>query len=152
MPSKWDEVKYDLAIADSLKSYGVQPVKLTDPDSLKEVAPNGEKFKWVLTLSPELQLWAIPILDLKRPPVSNKDIMFKDDVIKHVIATRGSPVQSAGEAQLQGGKLVIDNGSGHYKPTPKSVEVWGKPAFVKVGFKLENIERHEFEKEQKYFK
>jgi len=164
---KRDELfRRDLPIADASKllKKKVEPVEIENSDSINKVAPHNEKFKWVLTMSPELKLWAIPILDLKRPPVStNKDVvhkddedditMYEDDIIKHVIVTRGLPVQSAGEAQRQGDKIVIDNGSGHYQPTFKSLQRWAEDAFVeKARFKRENIELHKFEKGQKYFK
>jgi hypothetical protein len=157
------EVPGDLYIADAL---GIQPVKITSPDSIKEVAPNGQIFKWVLTPPPERQLYAIPILDLDLDLYRNggletaksikKHILKKQfpDAIKHVIANRGNPVLSAGEAQLQGVKLVIDNHSGHYHPLPESFKDWAEDAFVNAGFKLENIEFHdEREKsKKKYFK
>ncbi len=134
------EVPGDLCIADYL---GIEAVAITGPDSIKKVAPNGQAFKWVLTPWPKLQLYAIPKFDLTASPVngsSDRDII-KIDVVKHIIATRGLPVQSAGHAQLQGDKLVIDNGSGHYQPTRTSVEVWAAPAFKGAGFG--NVEVHD---------
>jgi hypothetical protein len=163
VPQKLCEVPGDLYIADAL---GIQPVKITSPNSIKEVAPNGQIFKWVLTPPPERQLYAIPILDLEldlyrsggrgTANSTNKHVLKKriPDAIKHVIANRGNPVLSAGEAQLQGVKLVIDNHSGHYHPLPESFKDWAEDAFVNAGFKLENIEFHdEHEKGvKKYFK
>jgi hypothetical protein len=163
VPNKLSEVPGDLRIADFL---GIQAVKITSPDSIEEVAPNGQIFKWVLTPPPERRLYAIPILDLDldlyrsgAPGAANsasKHIVKKriPDAIKHVIANRGNPVLSAGEAQLQGVKLVIDNHSGHYHPLPESFKDWALDAFVNAGFKLEYIEFHnEHEKSVKnYFK
>jgi hypothetical protein len=163
VPEKLCEVPGDLYIADAL---GIQPVKITSPDSIKEVAPDGQIFKWVLTPPPERQLYAIPILDLdldlyrhgglENDKLTHNYVVKKQlpDVIKHVIANRGNPVLSAGEAQLQGAKLLIDNHSGHYHPLPESFKDWAEDAFVNAGFKLENIEFHD-EREKsvkKYFK
>jgi hypothetical protein len=159
--SKSAEVPADLCIARYLK---IEAVKFSGPDSIKVVAPNGQVFKWVLT--PERRLYAIPILHLdvdlyrKRGDEtgnSTDNHLLKKkvpDVIKHVIATGGNPVLSAGEAQLQGAKLVVDNHSGHYHPTPESFKTWAFCEFVNAGFKPENIEFHdEREKEvRKYFK
>jgi hypothetical protein len=187
---KRDEVfTKDLPLADSLKFLlGVKPVQIENLNSIKEIAPNGEIFKWVLIGPPEgppecRQLWAIPILNLTRPPVelppnSNNvprdpkhlDVFIDnfiiatykdnnlqpigDDILKHVIVTRGKPVLSAGEAQRQVDKLVIDNHSGHYHPTFKSVKDRAVSAFVNAGFKRENIEVHNEneKKRKKYFK
>lgn len=168
--SVWDDVfDRDLPVADALTRLivPIRPVeimptdKLPDwmnnpPDWVNKVAPNGEKFKWVLTTEPKL--WAIPILDLKRSRVSGKEgasyAKEDDDILKHVIVTRGLPVLSAGIARIQGDKIVIDNGSGHYWPTYRSLQRWAVDAFEKAGFKRQNIEDHDFIKDKNlnYFK
>jgi hypothetical protein len=56
------------------------------------------------------------------------------DIIKHVVASRGEQVQSAGKAQLQGDTLLLDPRSGHYHPTEASLEKWAKAAFQAAGF------------------
>lgn len=163
------EVRDDLAIADAL---GIRPVKIgskikdkdgTERDWAYYVCPNGETFKWVLTGPPESELWAVPILDLRRPlapaapgkqhpdgqptttdgkaktdgKAAKKDEFEKGDVIKHVLVTRGMPVQTAGEARLDGDhKIHINNSSGHYQPNYASVESYAVPAFEKLGFEV----------------
>lgn len=176
--SKWDAVfDRDLPVADALTKLivPVKPVEIpltggfpdwinNPPDWVNKVAPtkdaggsNREKFKWVLTT--ENRLWAVPILDLKRPGVSgNAGVSYDkddDDILKHAIVTRGLPVRSAGIAQIQGDKIVIDNGSGHYWPTVDSVRHWAVGAFEKAGFKRGNIIVHKFTNDQNqksYFK
>jgi hypothetical protein len=121
---RW-EVPRDLAIADAL---GIRAVRITSPASIEGIAPRGQVFKWVLS-HPKRELLGLPMLD--RHLVSTE----KDrDIIKHVVASRGEPVQSAGKAQLQGDTLLIDPRSGHYHPTRASLEKWAKAAFQAAGF------------------
>jgi hypothetical protein len=119
------EVPRDLAIADAL---GIRAVRITSPASIEGIAPRGQVFKWVLSY-PRCELLGLPMLD--RHLVSTE----KDrDIIKHVVASRGEQVQSAGKAQLQGDTLLIDPRSGHYHPTEASLERWAKAAFQAAGF------------------
>lgn len=145
------EVRNDLAIADAL---GIRPIKIGSKSKDKDgkerdwtyyVCPKGEKFKWVLTRPPESELWAVPILDLRRPlplPLSNNGNPIPalypggEDIIKHIIVTRGMPVQTAGEAWYEGDELVIDNHSGHYQPNPESVTLYALKAFQELGIKV----------------
>jgi hypothetical protein len=149
VPKKKGEVLCDLCISDRLGIKAFE-IKKGDPDWIKKVAPNGQAFKWVLTPAPESKLWGIPILeaklDLTQVPAdgnSNNHYATKDDVAKHVIATGGLPVQTAGVAQIQGRKIVIDCDSGHYQPTPLSVRKSGVPAFQGAGFP--DVEPRDFE-------
>jgi hypothetical protein len=122
--SKQRGVPDELGVADAL---GVRPVKITSPASVAAIAPEGQAFKWVLTV--ENQLWGLPMLD--------RHLVFTEkdrDIIKHVIVTRGAPVNSAGKGVVRGGVLWIDSRSGHYHPTPESVRALAVPAFKAAGF------------------
>jgi hypothetical protein len=120
---KQSEVEGDLAIADGL---GIKPKEIIDPASLEAIAPRGKPFKWVL--STERKLLGLPILNWGVIH-SDKD----EDIIKHVVATRGRPVLSAGIAKFDGHTLFIDPRSGHYKPTDDSLKL-AMPVFKRAGF------------------
>lgn len=118
------EIPSDLAVADAL---GIRPVRITCPASIQGIAPNGQAFRWVLSL--EGELWGLPMLD--------RHLVFTEkdrDIIKHDVVTRGEPVNSAGKAQLRGDVLLIDPRSGHYHPTNESVKELAEPAFKAAGF------------------
>jgi hypothetical protein len=121
---KRQEIPCDLAIADAL---GIKPVRITSPASIAGIAPNGQAFKWVLSV--EGELWGLPMLD--------RHLVFTEkdrDIIKHDVVTRGERVNSAGKAQLRGDVLLIDPRSGHYHPTKESVKELAEPAFKAAGF------------------
>jgi hypothetical protein len=123
--AKRREVPRDLVIADAL---GIRAVRITSPSSIEGIAPRGQTFKWVLTY-PKRELLGLPMLD-RHLVLTEKD----RDIIKHVVASRGDRVQTAGKARLQGDTLLIDPRSGHYAPTEASLEKWAKPAFQAAGF------------------
>jgi hypothetical protein len=118
------EIPSDLAIADAL---GIRPVKITSPASIEGIAPDGQVFKWVLSL--EGELWGLPMLD-RHLVYTEKD----RDIIKHDVVTRGERVNSAGKGQLRGDILLLDPRSGHYHPTEESVKELAAPAFKAAGF------------------
>ncbi|GAA4211079.1 hypothetical protein [Microbispora amethystogenes] len=58
--------------------------------------------------------------------------------VSHSVLSRGAPVRAAGEAEIAGNAasgyfgLEVSNHSGHFRPSPESLEV-GKQAFGKAG-------------------
>jgi len=128
---KRGEIPSDLAVAGAL---GIRPVRITSPASIRGIAPNGQAFRWVLSL--EGELWGLPMLD--------RHLVFTEkdrDIIKHDVVTRGGPVRSAGKAQVRGDLLLIDPRSGHYRPTKESVKELAEPAFKAAGFaKVETVD------------
>jgi hypothetical protein len=127
---KEPEVESDLATADGL---GIEPVEITGPASIRGITRHSQPFKWVL--STDGRLLGLPRLD--------RHVIHSDedkDIIKHVVANRGGPVYSAGIAKLEGNTLLIDNRSGHYQPSSKSLNV-AKSTFERIGFKVEKRER-----------
>ncbi|MFD8845269.1 hypothetical protein ACPCIX_06720 [Streptomyces pseudogriseolus] len=57
--------------------------------------------------------------------------------LKHPVLTRGGPVHTAGEAEIAGSDgnyigLVLNNNSGHCKPSQESLQA-GREAFERAG-------------------
>ena len=102
---------------------GVKPTKITGPASVAEIGADGRVFKWVV--SEEGALLGLPKLG-----------SGPNDVIKHSVATGGRPVQAAGNARVQGDKIIIDRHSGHYRPDEASLQI-AKQKFEAAGFKVE---------------
>ena len=129
--AKQGEIRGDLAVADAL---GIRGFRIESTASIEAHVPEGQAFKWVLTL--EGELWGIPMLD--------RHLVFTEkdrDIIKHDIVTRGGPVRSAGKAIRRKDSLLLDPRSGHYHPTKESVEGFAAPKFRAYGFA--NVEVHD---------
>ena len=85
-------------------------------------AINQGTIKWAVTTAGELVII---------PKVVNRQ------EIPHTVLTRGNPVLAVGEAEIVGSNgqylmLEISNRSGHFRPTPDSLEI-GKEAFRQLG-------------------
>ncbi|WMX49147.1 hypothetical protein RGF97_16825 [Streptomyces roseicoloratus] len=112
-----DELAGELADAERL---GVRPLKVGGEGF--DEAINAGTVKWAVTLDGELVI--IP-----------KHVGSVE--LKHPVLTNGDPVLAAGEAEIAGGQgsyfgMEINRKSGHYKPSPESLEI-GKDAFERAG-------------------
>ncbi|RNL85786.1 polymorphic toxin-type HINT domain-containing protein [Halostreptopolyspora alba] len=117
-PGELDE---ELAQAERLD---VEPMRVTD-GGFEELANSG-RLKWAVTTDGEL--FVIP--------------KWKNgQELSHTVLTGGKPVRAAGETDIAGADgnyfgLEIDNHSGHYQPSPESVEI-GKEAFSNNGIEFQ---------------
>jgi len=96
----------------SAEELGIRPIKVGEA-GFDDIINEGT-VKWAVTI--ELELLVIP----KFLDVSNE--------IYHTVITRGQPVLAAGEAEIVGSNglyilLTISNHSGHFRPTPESLEL-----------------------------
>ncbi|GGX19887.1 type IV secretion protein Rhs [Streptomyces malachitofuscus] len=112
-----EELERELDEADRL---GVRPLRVGD--SGFDEAINSGTIKWVVDQNGDLL-----VMPKTLPGVE----------LKHPVLTRGGPVQTAGEAEIAGADgsyigLVINNNSGHYKPSQDSLQV-GREAFERAG-------------------
>ncbi|MFG2118081.1 putative T7SS-secreted protein [Streptomyces sp. NPDC048710] len=112
-----DELEGELADAERL---GVKPLKVGD--SGFDEAINSGTIKWVVDQNGELLVMPKHVNGIE---------------LKHPVLTRGGPVQAAGEAEIAGGDgsyfgMEINRNSGHYKPSPESLQV-GRDAFERAG-------------------
>jgi hypothetical protein len=72
--------------------------------------------------------------------VGEEDISIGSGGHHHDLA-RGRPVLAAGQASIHAGRwLALNNASGHYKPFGPSAKAAAIGAFMKAGFRAENIE------------
>jgi hypothetical protein len=107
---------------------GVEPLRITGPDSVAEIGSGGRVFKWVV--SSEGELLGLPTFN--KGELVRGHVVAKDDVIKHSVATRGRPVWAAGNARVIGKKIFIDRRSGHYQPKAPSFQI-AKQKFQAAG-------------------
>jgi hypothetical protein len=125
-PTLWPNKWFAHKLADELdraRRLGVRPTKIINPGSIAEIGKGGRIFKWVV--SEEGELLGIPKI-------------MPNDVIKHTVPTGGRPVQAAGNARLEGGRLLIDKNSGHYRPDEASLSI-AKEQFEAAGYKVEIV-------------
>ncbi|MFB2971434.1 hypothetical protein ACE1CD_20910 [Aerosakkonema sp. BLCC-F183] len=112
-----ERLNAELTLADRL---GIKPLKVAEPGFDDTI--NEGTIKWAVTT--ENQLLVIPKF------VGSQEI-------SHTALTLGQPVLAAGEAEIVGSNgeyylLEITNYSGHFIPTPDSLEI-GIEAFRRQG-------------------
>ncbi|USE36035.1 hypothetical protein [Endozoicomonas sp. SCSIO W0465] len=83
---------------------------------------NSEKFEWALV------------------PLESRDVKLyaSPPGVTHAVCAENRDVLCAGEGSYKGGKLTINNRSGHYKPSCDSLEP-AKKYWIAAGFLPENI-------------
>jgi len=121
-----ESLKVETALA---KELGVEPVQVGMPEfdqMVQNAEQNGEKLKWVVTQDGEL--WFIPA-------------RVDDNEIYHSVITNGGDVIAAGETEIMSSwesgfkyiALDLTNHSGHYKPSPASLDQIAKLVFEQNG-------------------
>lgn len=108
-----DRLDRELSRANEL---GIIPIKVGDPKF--DPVINQGTIKWAVTI--EGELFVVPKF-------------VGGEEIPHTVLTQCQPVLAAGEAEIVGERgeyilLEINNYSGHFQTTPKSLEI-GKTAF-----------------------
>jgi hypothetical protein len=92
----------------------------------------GTKFKWVL-------IW--------RGPGKPAELNVISSILKHSVAAGGGDVYTAGSGYYRSSDntMVIDNDTGHYQTTVKSLDL-AVPAWVGLGYNVQTKERVDFTK------
>ena len=99
-------------------------------DGFKTFVKRGAKFKWVL---------------IRRGPGKPLELNVISSILKPSVAAGGGDVITAGSGYYQksDGALVIDNDTGHYLTSVKSLDE-AVPAWKALGYKVQTKERVDF--------